>query len=119
MRIKVDEDLPRMAKATLHEAGYDAVSVLDQGMGGWNDADLWEAVQAERRLLVTGDKGFADIRYHPPGTHAGVLLLRPDEDGIRAIVDLLKRVLRRYDLAALRGAIAVVSPRGVRVRRAR
>ena len=119
MRIKVDEDLPRMATVTLREHGYDAVSVLDQGMGGWKDPDLWEAVQVERRFLVTADKGFADIRHHPPGAHAGVLLLRPDEDGIRPIVDLLERVLCHYALVELMGAVAVVSSRGVRVRRAR
>jgi predicted nuclease of predicted toxin-antitoxin system len=118
MRAKVDEDLLRTATVVLRERGHDAVSVLDQGMGGWKDPDLWEAVQVERRFLMTADKGFADIRRHPSGTHAGVLLLRPDEDGIRPMVDLLERVLRRYDLAALRGSIAVVSPRGVRVRRA-
>jgi predicted nuclease of predicted toxin-antitoxin system len=119
MRIKVDEDLPRSAAVTLREHGYDAVNVLDQGMGGWKDPDLWEAVQAEQRFLVTADRGFADIRRYPPGTHAGVLFLRPDEDGIRPIVDLLERVLHHYDLVELRGTIAVVSPRGVRVRRAR
>jgi predicted nuclease of predicted toxin-antitoxin system len=118
MRVKVDEDLPRMATVTLREHGHDAVSVLDQGMGGWKDSELWKAAQVEQRLLVTADKGFADIRRHRPGTHAGVLLLRPDEDGIRPMLDLLERVLRRYDLAALRGSIAVVSPRGVRIRRA-
>jgi predicted nuclease of predicted toxin-antitoxin system len=119
MRIKVDEDLPRMATTMLRERGYDAASVLDQGLGGRKDPDLWEAVQAEQRFLVTADKGFADVRYHPPGTHAGVLLLRPDEDGIRPIVELLERALRHYDLTDLAGTVTVASPRGVRVRRAR
>lgn len=117
MRVKTDEDLPRMATVTLREYGHDAVSVLEQGVGGWKDADLWHAVQDERRFLVTADKGFADIRHHPPGTHASVLLLRPDEDGIRPMIELLRRVLHHYDLASLQGTIAVVSPRGVRVRR--
>ncbi len=117
MRIKVDEDLPRMATVKLREYGYDVVSVTDQGMGGWKDPDLWEVVQIEQRFLVTADKGFADIRHYPPGTHAGVLLLRPDEDGVRPIIDLLEQTLYHYDLASLKGAIAVASPRGIRVRR--
>ena len=116
--IKVDEDLPCVAATLLREHGYEAASVLDQGLGGWKDPALWKVVQAEGRLLVTADKGFADIRYHPPGTHAGVLLLRPDEDGIRPIVALLERVLRNYDLATLHGTITVVTPRNIRVRRA-
>jgi len=117
MRVKVDEDLPRAAKQLLRMKEYDASSVVDQGMGGWKDPELWAAVQEERRLLVTADKGFGDIRAHPPGTHAGVLLLRPDEDGIGPIMELLERVLDKYDLSSLAGTVAVVTSRGIRIRR--
>jgi predicted nuclease of predicted toxin-antitoxin system len=79
VHIKVDEDLPRAVTALLVQAGYtETRSVVDQRIGGWTDAALWEAVQRESRFLVTADKGFADVRSHPPGEHAGVLLLRPD-----------------------------------------
>jgi len=117
MRVKVDEDLPGVATQMLRDRGYKAVSVVDQGMGGWKDPALWQAVQAEQRFLVTADKGFADIRFHPPGTHAGVLLLRPDQDGIQPVIELLERVLRSYDLEALARTITVVTPRGIRIRR--
>ena len=117
MRIKTDEDLPRACAQMLRDRGHDAVSVVDQGMGGWKDPELWHTIQHERRYLVTGDKGFADVRTYPPGTHAGVLPLRPDRDGIRPMVRLLEQVLAGYDVAALVGATAVVTPRGVRIRR--
>ncbi len=64
-------------------SSYDVVSVIDQQMGGWKDPLLWKAIQEENLFLITADKGFADIRKYPPGKHAGILLLRPDEDGIR------------------------------------
>jgi predicted nuclease of predicted toxin-antitoxin system len=117
MQIKVDEDLPRIATSLLQDRGYEAIDVVAQNMGGWKDPDLWQAVQAEQRFLITADKGFADIRRYPPGTHAGVLLLRPDEDGIGAIVDLLERVLTNFDLNRLTGTVTVVTPRGIRIRR--
>ena len=82
MLVKVDEDLPQAAVQVLRVHGYDAVSVVEQGMGGAKDPDLWQVVQAEARFLVTADKGFGDIRSYLPGTHHGVLLLRPDQDGI-------------------------------------
>ena len=78
---------------------------------------MWRAVQAERCFLVTADKGFGDIRTYPPGTHRGVLLLRPDEDGIDPLVQLVRRVLRGGDLDHLRGTITVASPRGIRIRK--
>jgi len=119
MRIKVDEDLPKAAANLLRERGYAADNVVEQGMSGWKDPDLWDAVQAEARFLITADKGFADIRSHPPGTHSGIMLLRPDQDGIRPIVELLQAVLAQYDLSQLIGAITVVTPRGIRIRRKR
>lgn len=117
MRVKVDEDLPRAAVQILRDQGHDAAGAVEQGMGGWKDPDLWQAVQAERRFLVTADKGFADVRTYPPGSHAGVLLLRPNEDGIWPVVELLEQVLEGYDLAVMAGAIAVATPRGIRIRR--
>lgn len=117
MRVKVDEDLPRAAASLLRSAGEDVWTVHEQGMNGWQDQDLWRAVQAEGRFLVTGDKGFADLRSYPPGSHFGVLLLRPNRDGVGPLVDLLRGVLAAVELEALRGAIAVATPSGLRVRR--
>jgi predicted nuclease of predicted toxin-antitoxin system len=119
MRVKVDEDLPKAAVEKLREGGYEATSVVEQGLGGLKDPALWQAVQDEQRFLVTADKGFADIRFYAPGTHTGVLLLRPDQDGIRPIVELLEQLLASYDLQALAGTVAIVTPRGIRIRRAK
>lgn len=37
MRVKVDEDLPKAAVQMLRDREYEAVSVVDQGMGGLED----------------------------------------------------------------------------------
>jgi len=47
VQIKVDEDLPRQVVALLREKGYQADSVVGQGMAGWKDAELWRKVQIE------------------------------------------------------------------------
>jgi predicted nuclease of predicted toxin-antitoxin system len=117
MKIKVDEDLPRQVVDLFREKGYQADSVIEQGMAGWKDSDLWRTVQAESRFLVTADKGFADIRSYPPGSHPGVMLIRPDQDGIRPTMELVNRVLQEYGLDRLAGKLSVVTPRGIRVRR--
>lgn len=118
MHIKVDEDLPIAAVQMLKDQGHDAAGTMEQGMGGWKDPALWQAVQDEDRYLITADKGFADARIYPPGTYAGVLLLRPHEDGICPIIQLLQHILASYDLEALAQAITVATHRGIRIRRA-
>jgi predicted nuclease of predicted toxin-antitoxin system len=117
MRVKVDEDLPSASVQLLKQHGHDAVGVVEQGMGGASDSVLWRTVQEEQRFLVTADKGFGDLRFYPPGAHAGVLVLRPDQDGIRPVLALLERVLASYELMDLAGTIAVATPRAIRIRR--
>ena len=119
MHIKVDEDLPAQVVQRLRDRGYDASGVLDQNMGGWKDSRLWQAVQAHSQFLVTADKGFGDIRIYPPETHGGVLLLRPSEDGIRPVLDMLDRVLAAYRIETLAGFLVVATPQSIRIRRAR
>ncbi len=65
LRVKVDEDLPKAVTMMLRAAKYDALGVIEQDIGGWKDTELWQAVQAEERFLITADKGFADILCPP------------------------------------------------------
>jgi predicted nuclease of predicted toxin-antitoxin system len=117
MHIKVDEDIPPVAATWLQEKGYQTSTVVDQKMGGWKDEALWLAVQVDEQFLLTADKGFGDIRVYPPGAHGGILLLRPDEDGIRPLLNLLQMVLDQVDLTQLTMTVAVATPRGLRIRR--
>lgn len=115
--VKVDEDLPGTVAEAIRKAGYDAATVHQQGMAGYPDDRLWEAVQAEGRLLVTADKGFADLRLHPPGAHSRVVLMRLPQESRRAYVALTMQLLAAIDLARLVGCVCVVTPDRLRVSR--
>lgn len=114
--VKVDEDLPRGVDNLFGLQGHSATTVGDQGWSGVSDEILWSRVQSEGRWLITADKGFADLRKYPPGSHAGVILLRPREESRRADLELAANAVGRLDLDKSRGAIIVVTPRGIRVR---
>ena len=79
----MDEDLPREIADLLTVAGHDPVTVVGQGRQGLSDDELWPRVQNEQRWLLTADKEFADSWQHPPGIHAGVMLLRSPEESRR------------------------------------
>lgn len=118
VRLKVDEDLPRAVAELLNVHGHDAVTVCDQGWQGLPDDRLWAGIQNEGRWLVTADKEFADLRRYPPGTHAGVILLRSAEESRADYLRLADMVLGRFKLDDIGGAVLVVSQRGVRIRQA-
>jgi predicted nuclease of predicted toxin-antitoxin system len=115
--VKVDEDLPRQVADLFAERGYHAVTVVMQGWQGLPDDELWPRVQREKRWLVTADKGFADLRRYPPGSHAGILLFRLDAESRRGYLELTQVVLERLDLSSLAGALIVVTRRGIRIRK--
>ena len=117
MKAKLDENLGRTPQRLLERHGHDAENVYDEEMSGASDPEVWKAAQAEGRLLVTLDTDFADVRQYPPGTHAGILLLRPRSRSREAATALLRRVLDAHPLGTLSGCLAVATERHTRVRR--
>jgi len=117
MKIKIDEDLPKAVVELVRDLFPDTASVLEERICGTLDPALWEITQKEQRFLITGDKGFADIRRYPPGTHCGILLLRPESEGIPQMKQLVQEVLKSGMLEALTGCIGVATPGKLRIRR--
>ena len=116
-RVKVDEDLPREIAYMIRSAGHDACTVVEQKMTGSTDVHLMRVVRKERRCLITADKGFADPRKHPPGTHSGIVLFRLPRESRKGYVRLAKLLLASATLEELSGSITVVTPTGVRTHR--
>lgn len=83
---KVDENLPLAAVELLREAGHDAVSVLDQQLGGRRDPTIADVCQKESRALLSLDLDFADIRTYPPSEFPGLVVLRLRNQSLREIL---------------------------------
>ncbi len=116
IQVKVDEDLSEEVAAVFAAAGYQADTVRSQGWGGLLDDDLWVRVQAEGRWLITAVKEFGDVRKYRPGGHAGVVLIRADNESRRRYLDLAGTVVRSLRLEDIPGCLVVVTPRGIRLR---
>ncbi len=117
MHIKLDEALSGSLARPLQDVGHSVATVRGQGWGGMKDAALWPLVDAENAFFITADKGFGDVRRFPPGTHTGILLLRPDRESLPEYKSLLETLLRRHKLESLAGTLTVADPRGIRIRR--
>jgi predicted nuclease of predicted toxin-antitoxin system len=107
VRIKLDENLGRPHIALLKRHGYEADRVFDQGLSGIEDADLWLRVRRDGQFLITLELGFSDVRRYAPGTHPGILLLRPRRKGRNAVSKVLRRVLMEQRLETLAGCLRV------------
>lgn len=116
MRFKLDENLPVELVNDLRDAGHDAQSVEEEGLVGAADSALLANVRQEKRVLMTMDKGNADIRVHPPEQYSGILLFRPDTSGRKAVLAFLRRHLSAVLGADIDGRLLVVTDRNIRLR---
>jgi len=106
-----------MVAEPLRNANYDVRTVVDLGWGGTPDSELLPKVVDEGAFFITADKGFGDIREYPPGSHAGILVLRPASESIAEYAQLLKQFLVEHRIEDLRRATAVLTSVGIPIRR--
>ena len=118
LRFLVDEDTPVVVAAELGRCGHDAVHCRDAGLLGRTDDGVIAFARREKRILITRDLGFGDVRAYPERSHSGIILLRvPTTYVAGQIVGLVRTFLEEVDQSALPGALVVVRPTGYRIRR--
>lgn len=118
-RLLVDEDLPRSTARALRQAGHEAEDVRDVGLQGHSDGDVFARAQAIEATLVTADLGFSNIINFPPGTHAGIIVVRvPDILPSATLNAELLRALNDLPDADRRGSLVIVELGRIRIRRA-
>jgi len=116
-RFKLDENLPAAAEALLRDAGHDVATVIQEELSGASDLDVHAAARAERRTVVTLDRGFGDPRRHPTAGTAVVVVLRVPSQDATSILSLLWLLVPLFEKPELEGSLWVVEPHRVRIRR--
>ena len=113
---KIDENLPTEAAERLLAAGYDAMTLADQQLGGRPDVDIAAVCRTEGRAIVTLDLGFADIRTYPPHDFAGIIVLRLSRVDKQQVLLTIERLLPILNAQPLEGNLWIVDESTVRVR---
>lgn len=114
-RFKLDENLPRDAADLLQEAGHDVHTMLAEHLGGNPDSQVFSASQEEKRILVTFDLDFSDIRVYPPAEHHGIWVLRPRTQSIENTLALLRSALRVLEDEPAQRRLWIIEPERVRI----
>src|SRR5262245_29573376 len=91
MKFKIDENAPIEVAELLRAEGHDAVTILDQRLGGANDDLLTKECRDEGRVLVTLDTDFADIQRYPPPNHPGIVVFRLGHQSKRHMLSIARR----------------------------
>lgn len=115
MKIKLDENIPTAVASHLAAFGHDVDSVMDEGLDGRPDPDVWDGAQRAGRFLITQDLDFSDIRQFVPGTHAGLLLVRLKSPGRRAVAERIRTLFAIQPMHGWEGCFVVATEVKVRV----
>lgn len=114
MKLLLDSCLSPRDREALEQAGYDV-----RWCGDWpadpGDPEILRRAYADRRVLVTLDKGFGRLAFEQRMPHAGIVWLRNVSPLI--YVDLIVRAVETFGAALQTGAMVVVGLDGMRTRR--
>lgn len=116
MNFKVDENLPQEIASILTEAGHDALTAADQGLGGASDRALWTHCLLEHRSLLTLDLDFSDIRVYLPEARYGIIVFRTPSQDKHRLITLARQVIPMLALEPLHDRLWIVEEGRVRVR---
>lgn len=116
MKFKLDENLGRSALEVLIQAGHDADNVLQEGLSGMDDENLFRVCQAEERALITLDHDFGQTLRFPPKSSFGIAVLElPRRLNPQSVIARLKELLVLVSLRPIHGQLWIVEPGRVRI----
>jgi len=117
LKIKLDENLPKVLSRQLTGLGHDVDTVPEEDLAGREDRDVWRAAQREGRFLITQDLDFSDAREFGAGSHRGLLVVRLRDPGRLALAAVVWEVFASHDVEGWKGCFAVVTERKLRLLR--
>ncbi len=112
---KIDENLPARAADLLRAAGHDALTVLEQKLGGRPDTTIAEACRSEKRALITLDLDFANIRSYPPEDYSGLVVLRLPRHDADLTLAVIESVIPVLGKETPEGALWIIEPGRMRI----
>ena len=116
MKFKIDENLPADVAELLRSAGWEADTVAQEGLNGAEDAILAEAVQRGRRILLTLDLDFSNIKAYPPEQYNGIVVLRPGPQDKPTVLTLVTRLVGALRQRVPERELWIVEPGRIRFR---
>ncbi|MEE9297034.1 MAG: DUF5615 family PIN-like protein [Phycisphaerae bacterium] len=118
MRIVIDEDMPRSLGPCLDAAGHQVFDVRDHDLRGQSDQEVFRFAQQQEAVLITEDLGFGNLLRFPIGRHHGIVVGRfPSTIPCKTIVSEVVELFNKVTPADVAGALIIVSPGQIRVRR--
>ncbi len=100
IRVLLDANISPETAVFLRSFRFDVKSLIEDGLGGIDDAAVAKIAQRERRIIITFDLDFGEMYYFASTKKFSVIALRLDDQRVEAVNAILKRFFET-DSAAL------------------
>lgn len=117
--VLLDQNISREVATWLRglRPAWRVAHTAEVGLHGKPDEDVFAWAQCEGATIVTFDEDFADQRSFPVGRHADVVRLRVWPTTVEETEAALGRLFETLTEGELRGALVIIEPHRIRVRR--
>jgi predicted nuclease of predicted toxin-antitoxin system len=115
LKFKLDENLDVRLAAAMQAKGLDGDTVSSEALSGISDEGIFEVCKTTDRVLITLDLDFANPFRFPPGSAAGIIVLRPQNVNLSQVRSLLFHALARLKEESIKGRLWIVESGRVRV----
>jgi len=116
VRFKIDENLPVELASLLTRAGHHATTVVAEQLQGKADSTTVGVCVREKRVLVTLDLDFADIRAYPPDQYPGLIVLRVHQQDKEHLIRTFEHAIPVLGQERIEGRLWIVEERRIRIR---
>jgi len=116
MRFKIDENMPLEIAGLLRNAGHDSTTVTEQNLSATSDAGLAAICREEKRILVTLDNDFADIRTYPPDKFQGIMVMRLSRQDNLHVLEVFGHAIRLLSEEPVERHLWIVEEDKIRIR---
>jgi predicted nuclease of predicted toxin-antitoxin system len=115
LRFKLDENLSPSLASVFAAAGHDAMTAIQQALGGQPDWTVLDVCESEQRALVTHDLDVANIWLYPPSERAGIVVFRLRSQAHESAVSAVRRMLEHLQREPLAGTLWIVEDERIRI----
>jgi predicted nuclease of predicted toxin-antitoxin system len=108
----VDENMPRSLAPQIAVLGFNVQDVRDIGLKGHPDEEVMEAAIASDAIIITRDRGFANVKSWHENFTAGVIFINlPDDIPASAVNAKVLELINQRLPVTLLGALTTVELR--------
>lgn len=104
MRLLIDEDVDVRLIKTLKRLGHDVRRVPSGVMNG----EVLRLAQRERRIVITRDADFTNVKKYPSSRHVGIIHLAIHPPWLENLVPPVTRLLRTLSEDQVAGKVIIV-----------